>query len=67
MKPKNGITAICPATMTLQEDILTEVMKNAKVFTDKYDMDPRVASLTGINLEGPFLSPKKPGRRIRTI
>ena len=47
--------------MTLQEDILTEVMKNAKVFTDKYDMDPRVASLTGINLEGPFLSPKKPG------
>ena len=40
---------------------MTEVMKNAKVFTDKYDMDPRVASLTGINLEGPFLSPKKPG------
>ena len=46
-----GITTICPATMTLPEEELTRIMKAAKNFHE----------LAGINLEGPFISPSKIG------
>ena len=51
----NGITTICPATMTLPENELTRIMKAAKSFSEE------CPSLIGINLEGPFISQKKKG------
>ena len=51
----NGITNICPATMTLPEEKLTQVMKAARKFHESN------SALVGINLEGPFISPAKPG------
>lgn len=50
-----GITAICPATMTLPEHELTLIMKSARDFHDT------CPSLVGIDLEGPFISPAKKG------
>ncbi|MBR0204364.1 MAG: N-acetylglucosamine-6-phosphate deacetylase [Synergistaceae bacterium] len=51
----NGITSICPATMTLPEGDLTRIMRTARTF---HESNP---ALAGINLEGPFISPSKPG------
>ena len=80
---EHGITAICPATMTLPEEKLNTAMDNAAAF--RYSAEVRrktdtssgpshqppldgkaagpapIADLVGINLEGPFISPKKPG------
>ena len=52
---ENGITTICPATMTLPEDELIRIMRAAKSFSQKNK------SLIGINLEGPFISSAKKG------
>ncbi len=51
----NGITTICPATMTLPENELARIMRAAKTFSES---NP---SLIGINLEGPFISHAKKG------
>ena len=51
----NGITTICPATMTLPENDLARIMRAAKSFSRE---NP---SLIGINLEGPFISHAKKG------
>ena len=51
----NGITTICPATMTLPENELARIMRAAKTFSES---NP---GLIGINLEGPFLSHAKKG------
>lgn len=53
----HGVTSICPATMTYPERILSPVMDAARAFTPADDE----ASLVGINLEGPFISPHKVG------
>ena len=50
---KNGITTICPATMTLSE---TQLMKICRVAADA-----GIDSLQGIYLEGPFISYEKKG------
>lgn len=52
-----GITSICPATMTLSEDILSAICKNAAGYNKRNSDSP----LCGINLEGPFLSEAKKG------
>lgn len=57
---KSGITSICPASMTLSEDVLTGVCENA------YDYKQRngkkaVSRLCGIHLEGPFIAQEKKG------
>mgnify|MGYP002624450701 FL=1 len=46
-----GITTLCPATMTLPEERLTRIVTAAKDFNE----------FAGINLEGPFISPAKIG------
>ena len=51
----NGITTICPATMTLPENELTRIMRAARDFRRD---NPQ---LVGINLEGPFISHSKKG------
>ncbi len=59
---QNGITAICPATMTLPETELSAVMKTAGKYLSDCPADSvSGADLVGINLEGPFVSQAKRG------
>lgn len=51
-----GVTSICPATMTLPEEELHLIMKNAGAYKGTTG-----AKLVGINMEGPFISAKKKG------
>lgn len=55
-----GVTSICPASMTLSKDIITNVCKNGHNFTSLVDK-PTLSRLVGINLEGPFVSYEKRG------
>ena len=51
-----GVLAICPATMTFSEEILNGIMDVAASHKNE-----RGADLVGINMEGPYISPKKVG------
>lgn len=51
-----GITAICPASMTFPEERLAEIFSNAASYEGNHGAD-----LIGINMEGPFVSEKKKG------
>lgn len=53
-----GVTYICPAGMTLLEDQLTAICKNAAAHRAK---NPQGAEVVGAHLEGPFLSMAKKG------
>lgn len=57
---KNGITSICPASMTLSEEELIRICKNAVSYRDSWSPG-RTSRLCGINLEGPFISMEKKG------
>lgn len=52
-----GVTALCPATMTLPEDVLTRAAQASAAYEPAADE----AALVGINMEGPFISPSKVG------
>lgn len=54
---KNGVLAICPTTVTQSKEALAKVCKVAAYYQDK----PTCADFIGINMEGPFISPKKKG------
>ena len=54
---KNGVTSICPASMTLSEETLTKVYLNAAACKGGL----KGAALVGINMEGPFFSMAKRG------
>ena len=56
---RNGITSICPATMTLAPERIIKILKAAREFRDLNFSE--CAELVGINLEGPFISPAKCG------
>ena len=59
-----GVTSICPATMTFSEEILTPIMETAKEFSEMQNaghLRSDLASLVGINMEGPYISPDKIG------
>lgn len=53
---KHGITTICPATMTLSEEMLSFICEAAGSYDNREG-----AILCGINMEGPFISPAKKG------
>ena len=53
-----GVTYICPAGMTLPEDQLTAICKNAAAHRKN---NSGGAELTGVHLEGPFLCMAKKG------
>lgn len=59
----NGITSICPATMTFSEEILNPIMDASRQFASEQQRsnDAQFATLVGINMEGPYISPKKVG------
>ena len=52
-----GVTAFCPASMTLPEEELAESFRTAAQF----QATPKEATLLGINMEGPFLAASKLG------
>lgn len=56
---QNGITTICPATMTLGADTLSAICKNGAAYHNANPEDG--AELIGINLEGPFIAMSKKG------
>lgn len=62
---KNGITNICPATMTLAEEVLSNICECAAGYRNAQKASASKAkmgsTLLGINLEGPFLSLAKKG------
>ena len=64
---KNGITSICPASMTLSEEMICNAAENAVSYVKEQrkqslvDKRESLARLCGIHLEGPFLSMKKKG------
>lgn len=51
-----GVLAICPATMTFSEEILNGIMDVAAAHKNG-----KGADLVGINMEGPYISPRKVG------
>ncbi len=51
-----GITSICPATMTLPKEQIAKICETAGSYKSSGG-----ATLRGINLEGPFISPEKKG------
>ncbi len=54
---KAGITSFCPTSMTLSEEMLTDIYKTV----DKFAENPVGAYPLGINMEGPFFSLKRCG------
>ncbi len=56
---QNGITSICPATLTLAVDELKNVLSMGKRIADEKRQD--IAELLGFNMEGPFISRAKKG------
>lgn len=57
---QNGITSICPASMTLSKEELISICKNAAHYRNT-QKNNATARLCGINLEGPFISMEKKG------
>lgn len=60
---KNGVTSICPATMTLPEAELENICQTAAAFYQKQQTEKplKQADFLGIHMEGPFISITKCG------
>ena len=57
---KNGVTSWCPTTMTVSMDEINtalDVVRSLKAQSTDWDG----AQILGVNLEGPFINPKKKG------
>lgn len=61
---QNGVTSICPATMTMPKELLNGICETAAAFRSMQKNDGRFldcADLIGIHMEGPFISNAKKG------
>lgn len=58
---RHGITAICPATLTLPPDVLTKVLALGADYAASTRHPCCRADLIGFNMEGPFISHSKKG------
>ncbi|MDE5696587.1 MAG: N-acetylglucosamine-6-phosphate deacetylase [Lachnospiraceae bacterium] len=56
---RQGVTSITPATMTMPEDVLTQICRAAKEFHDATETD--AADFCGLYMEGPFINMEKKG------
>lgn len=60
-----GVTAICPATLTLPTDELVHILEVAASYRSECEAQKedsyQYADLIGVNMEGPFISAKKKG------
>lgn len=56
----HGITSYCPTSMTLPKEQLKDIFMSAARAGDTSDQ----AHVAGINMEGPFLDPKKKGAHV---
>lgn len=64
-----GVTSICPATMTLPSDTLDNICKTAALFHKKQtegSLTTTGADLIGIHMEGPFINKNKKGAQNET-
>ncbi|QFJ54856.1 N-acetylglucosamine-6-phosphate deacetylase [Pseudobutyrivibrio xylanivorans] len=52
-----GITSYCPTSMTLSKEMLLDIFKTAT----EIEPSEELASIAGINMEGPFISDSKKG------
>ncbi len=51
--PKEGLTALCPTTITQSEAVLTKALKNVAALASE---SPEGARIAGIHFEGPYLN-----------
>ncbi|MDE7029946.1 MAG: N-acetylglucosamine-6-phosphate deacetylase [Lachnospiraceae bacterium] len=56
---RQGVTSITPATMTMPEEVLTQICRAAKEFHDAAETD--AADFCGLYMEGPFINHEKKG------
>lgn len=66
----NGITTVCPTTMTLEEAELTNILHEFSLYQAELDREEEKkcqgANFSGIYLEGPFISKNKKGAQNST-
>lgn len=57
---KNGVTAFCPTTMTVSTDEINKALNVVRSLKEE-SKNWNGAEILGVNLEGPFINPKKKG------
>ena len=62
---KNGVTSWCPTTMTVSMDEINTALNTVHSLKDE-SKDWEGAEILGVNLEGPFINPKKKGAQAET-
>ncbi len=56
--PRYGVTAFVPTTLTLPEE---EILQRLQAMAQVMETPPPGARILGVHIEGPHLSPKRPG------
>lgn len=62
---KNGVTSWCPTTMTVSMDEINTALNTVRSLKEKSKAWDG-AEILGVNLEGPFINPKKKGAQSET-